>query len=85
LEVKRVQNLSIHKAVKQSVKDAVCIGDTKITSKIPVVMHRKNGEEWLTTMRLTDWVSMYRALYYAVLKDNSLLPEEPCSTPQTTL
>ncbi len=28
--------------------------------EIPVVMHRKNNCEWLVTMRLIDWMELYR-------------------------
>jgi len=41
-EVKRVQNLAIHAAMKQAIKD--CQG------RSPVVAHRRNQGEWLVTM-----------------------------------
>lgn len=49
IECKRVENLNIHKAMAQAIADAR-EGET------PVVFHRKNGGEWLVTMRLPpDW------------------------------
>lgn len=53
LEIKRVERLNIEDAMSQSKRDARD-GET------PVVMHRKNRCEWLVTMRLEDFMSMYR-------------------------
>lgn len=47
-EVKRVERLNIHDAMKQAVGDAPD-GET------PVVCHRKDRTEWLVTMRAEDW------------------------------
>ena len=52
MEVKRVEALNIYKAMEQSINDAR-------DDETAVVMHRKNGKEWLTTMRLVDWLDMY--------------------------
>ena len=46
-EIKRVENLNVLNAIKQAVRDA---GD----GNVPVVLHRKNGEEWLLTLRFAD-------------------------------
>ena len=53
IECKRVERLNIYEAIAQSINDAR-IGET------PVVMHRKNREEWLVTMRLGDFIKLYR-------------------------
>lgn len=53
IECKRVEKLNIDTAMAQAKKDA-------IRGNIPVVMHRKNHEEWKVTMTLDDWVDMYR-------------------------
>ena len=53
IECKRVERLNIDDAVAQSVRDAR-VGET------PVVMHRKNNQRWLVTMRLEDWIEFYR-------------------------
>lgn len=52
-EVKRVENLNIHKAMAQSIRD--CEGKA-----IPIVAHRRNREDWLVTMRADDWFTIYK-------------------------
>lgn len=52
LEVKRVEKLNIVNAMEQSKSDAR-------ENEIPVVVHRRNGQEWLLTMRFTDYLDMY--------------------------
>ena len=54
IECKRVERLNIWEAMKQAVRDCEDIN-------IPTVMHRRNREEWLVTMRLTDWAELYRS------------------------
>jgi hypothetical protein len=46
LEVKRVQALNLHKTFEKSLEQC---GDLA-----PVVLHRKNGTDWLITFRLED-------------------------------
>lgn len=53
IECKRVEKLNLEDAVTQSVNDAR-------KDETPVVMHRKNHKEWLVTMRLIDWVELYK-------------------------
>ena len=53
IECKRVERLNIYDAIEQSCRDAK-EGET------PVVMHRKNRKPWLVTMRLEDFIDMYR-------------------------
>ena len=53
IECKRVERLNIDDAVAQSVRDAR-------GSETPVVMHRKNNQQWLVTMRLVDWIEFYK-------------------------
>lgn len=55
IECKRVEALNIYKAMEQSKRDAK-------ESETPVVMHRKNGEQWLVTMELADWLEMYKGV-----------------------
>ena len=52
IECKRVESLNVEKALQQSISDAR-------EKEIPVVMHRKNGEQWKVTMTLDDWMQMY--------------------------
>jgi hypothetical protein len=54
-EVKRVEHLNLKKAMEQAVRDSNGSDD------IPTVFHRRNGESWLVTLRLEDFVSMYMA------------------------
>lgn len=53
IECKRVERLNIHDAMEQAKRDS------KVEVK-PVVFHRKNNCEWLVTMRLDDWIELYR-------------------------
>lgn len=53
IECKFVERLSLRDAIKQS------IGDAR-DGEIPVVMHKKSREEWLVTMRLEDWMKLYK-------------------------
>lgn len=53
IECKRVERLNLYDAMAQSVHDA------KENEK-PAVFHRKNRCEWLVTMRLDDWIELYR-------------------------
>ncbi len=48
IECKRVERLNIDKAMQQAQEDCN-------EFKFPVVMHRKNGGEWMATMLLEDW------------------------------
>lgn len=52
IECKRVEALNIYKAIEQAQNDAV-------NGEIPCVFHRKNGEPWLVTMTMEEWVKMY--------------------------
>lgn len=55
IEVKRVEQLNIHKAIEQSKRDAEKFGDG-----LPTVFHRKNHTGWLVTMPLTEWIKLYK-------------------------
>ena len=52
IEVKRVEQLNIEKALQQSTKDS------GIDEK-PIVVHRKNREKWKVTMWLDDFIDLY--------------------------
>ena len=56
IECKRVERLNIHEAMKQAQQEAA-----KRCDGIPAVFHRRNRTEWLVTMRLEDWVDLYRS------------------------
>lgn len=51
IEVKRVEKLNIEEALQQSTRDS---GD----NLVPIVVHRKNKEQWKVTMWLDDFINM---------------------------
>ena len=53
IECKRVEKLNIYDAIDQSRRDAR-------HGELPAVFHRKNDCDWLVTMRLSDWINLYR-------------------------
>ena len=53
IECKRVERLTVSEAMAQAVNDA--------KGEMPTVFHRKNREGWLVTMRLEDWMDLYKA------------------------
>lgn len=55
IEVKRVENLNLDKAMDQSVRDAK-EGET------PIVAHRKNGKEWKVTLHLEDFIKLIKGV-----------------------
>jgi hypothetical protein len=50
--VKRKERLNVYEAMKQSIRDAKD-GD------IPIVMHRKNGEDWLVILEFDRFMELY--------------------------
>ena len=53
IECKRVEKLNLQDAYDQSKHDAR-------EGEIPTVMHRRNHCEWLVTLKLDDWIEMYK-------------------------
>lgn len=53
IECKRVEKLNIYDAMSQSIHDAR-------ENELPTVFHRKNRCDWLVTMRLDDFMQLYR-------------------------
>lgn len=53
IECKRVERLNIHDAVDQAKRD-------RKDSEIPAVFHRKNNFEWLVTLPLDQFITIYR-------------------------
>jgi Holliday junction resolvase len=49
-EVKRTEHLRIHESMRQAIRDA---GDMT-----PAVAHRRNRDDWLVTMRLSDLLTL---------------------------
>lgn len=54
LEIKRVQALNLDKAMEQSARDSRA-------DEIPVVVHRKDRQDWRITLSLKDFMPMYMA------------------------
>lgn len=54
LEIKRVEALRLYQALDQSKDDAD-------EHDLPVVMHRKNGEQWVIIQPAEDWMLLYEA------------------------
>lgn len=52
LELKRVENLNLQKAMEQSIRDAK-------DGEMPVVIHKKNRQPIMVTMLLDDWEQLY--------------------------
>ena len=61
IECKRVERLNIEDAMTQALKDSKL-------DEYPAVFHRKNNSKWLVTMRLDDWIEIYKE-WEAGLKD----------------
>jgi len=70
VECKRVQSLNVSKAIEQAIRDAKP-GD------LPVVAHRKNGEQWLLTLCLDDLVELSRTIV-AVVDASAVANPVPC-------
>lgn len=54
VEVKRTETLSLYKALDQAIADA--------GTATPVVMHRRNGREWIVAVRLADLPAFAQAI-----------------------
>lgn len=67
LEVKRVEQLNIEKAMQQSRDDGFAESLKDGRPLIPVVMHRRNRKKWLVTLDLDDFMEMYDKWQEAVL------------------
>tara|TARA_R100000995_G_scaffold82887_1_gene57566 strand:+ start:984 stop:1325 length:342 start_codon:yes stop_codon:yes gene_type:complete len=59
VEVKRVEKLNIEKAIDQAVRDC--------GKNVPYVAHRKNGREWLVTLRLSDLKDFARLIHQEMI------------------
>lgn len=60
-EVKRVEKLNIEKAMTQAIEDS-----KKFKDGSPTVFHRRDHGDWLVTMRLDDWLEIYRGREYEI-------------------
>ncbi len=55
IECKREERLNISEAMQQMARDAERFRDGLLT-----LFHRRNRQPWLVTMRLEDWLELYR-------------------------
>lgn len=55
VECKFVEHLNVRKAMEQAKVEA-----EKRADGMPTVFHKKARAEWLVTMRLEDWVLLYK-------------------------
>ena len=55
IEVKRVEKLNVVEAMEQSIRDS-----ERMRDGMPALFHRRNRKPWLVTMRLADWLKLYR-------------------------
>ena len=55
IEVKRVEKLNVVEAMEQSIRDS-----ERMRDGMPALFHRRNRKPWLVTMRLDDFMNLYR-------------------------
>lgn len=55
IEVKRCEQLRLTDWMAQAERDAQRFHDG-----LPAIFHRRNQSPWLVTMRLEDWIKMFR-------------------------
>ena len=54
IESKRCEQLRLAEWMKQAVNDS-----EKFHDGLPAVFHRKSREDWMVSMRLSDWIKLY--------------------------
>ena len=54
IECKRVEHLNLERAIEQSTRDA-----HRFRDGLPVVIHRRDTEPWIVSMRLEHWLRLY--------------------------
>ena len=54
IEVKRVERLNVPEAMNQAIRDS-----EKFNDGWPVLFHRRSRSQWLCTMRLSDWITLF--------------------------
>lgn len=63
LEIKRTERINIYEAIKQAARDA--------NDNVPLVMHRKNREEWLFVLKAEDIFRLMEVLNEKVKKETA--------------
>lgn len=59
VECKRHEHLNLDAAMEQSVRDS-----EKFMDGMPAVFHRRNRKGWLVSLRLADWIDLYKKAGY---------------------
>lgn len=67
IEVKRVERLNVPEAMGQAVRDS-----DRFKDGVPALFHRRSRSPWLVTMKLEDWVGLYRERFKKVYKSLDL-------------
>lgn len=62
IEVKRVERLNVGEAMEQSIRDS-----ERMLDGMPTLFHRRNRKPWLVTMRLSDWIQLYKESHRKLL------------------
>lgn len=60
IECKRVERLNLYDAIQQAINDTQAEQIPAGKEIYPSVFHRRNCGSWLVTMRLEDWINLYR-------------------------
>lgn len=60
IECKRVERLNLEDAMRQAIDDTEAEKLPFSEEIYPAVFHRRNRGSWLVTMRLDDWMNLYR-------------------------
>lgn len=55
IEVKREEKLNVVEAMEQSIRDS-----ERMQDGMSALFRRRNRKPWLVTMRLADWLKLYR-------------------------
>lgn len=61
IECKRVERLNIYDAMSQAIHDVK-------EQELPAIFHRKDRCDWLVTLRLDDWMKLYKEYYENLLE-----------------
>lgn len=72
VECKRVERLNLDTAMAQAIRDSARFGDGA-----PAVFHRRSRRPWLITMRLDDWLEIYRTFAEPYKNPESARKVEP--------
>lgn len=69
VEVKRTEKFNDEKALQQAEKDAII----QKKSEVPIVVYRRNREDWKVAMRLETFMDFYKC--FKEVKDNNQLSQ----------